>query len=127
MARVILDSSVLIALFNDFDAHHQNVIKAIGEEANNQYFISAITFSESLVHAFRNKEAEKVKENILRAVDGVIDVDTEIAEIAASMRALKKSISAPDAFISASAQAGGLTLWTTDRALAGVTPGSRLI
>ena len=127
MARVILDSGILIALFNDLDAHNKSVVSAVTAEPNNLYFISAISFAESLIHAFQNNDSEEAKENILRVIDDVIDVDTEIAVMAAAIRAKKISLLLPDAFISATAQVHGLTLWTTDKGLASVTPGSRLL
>jgi len=47
VGKVILDSSVIIALFNDADAHHVAAMKALGESKNN-FEISTVSLAEAL-------------------------------------------------------------------------------
>ena len=65
-------------------------------------------------------------ERIRTLIDRIYDVDEEVAFKAAEIRATKKVL-APDAFISATAQVHGLTLWTYDASLSRATPLSKLL
>ena len=126
MARVILDSSVLIALLSESDLHHSAAKKATA--INHQYSISAITLSEVLIAPFRlsPKIASTTQHSITQSVEQIVAIDSTIASLGASIRADKK-ISLPDALISATATSLNAQLWTCDRALAKAHKGSVLI
>lgn len=116
MAAIVLDTSVLIALFKADDVHHQPAVKATS--AKHDYHISAVTLSEALVAAFRisPQMGRRHLQLIMKAIDKVIPTDAEIAALAAEIRA-EKNLSMPDALISATAQKFKAQLWSCDRSL----------
>ena len=116
MARVVLDSSVLIALLSPTDQHHQSVRKAL--TAKHQYLISALTLTETLIAPNRISAAtgQQIFMAIKKSVHQVIDIDSEVAVLAAQLRA-STNMSLPDALISATATATKAQLWTCDKAL----------
>ena len=118
MGRVVLDSSVLVAMFYEGDKHYQTVVSRLQIESH-QYFISAITLSETLTHAFRRGVGENMKTQILESIDGVIVVGEELAVEAARIRSIS-NLRLPDALISATATANDAQLWTFDANLAKV-------
>lgn len=116
MARVVLDSSVLIALISPKDHHHHTVLKSL--TAKHQYLISALTLTEALIAPNRLSAAigQQMLTAIKRSIHEVVDIDSEIAVLAAQLRA-STNISLPDALISATATATKAQLWTCDKAL----------
>jgi len=127
MGRVVLDSSVLIAMFYDGDIHSKSVAKKL-EAEENSYLISTISLAETLIQAFRVSidEGERIKGRILFAVSEVIDVDANVASEAARIRA-KTGMKIADALISATATLNRAQLWTLDRRQAKAHKGSVLI
>ncbi|MEK6649193.1 MAG: PIN domain-containing protein [Actinomycetota bacterium] len=127
MGRVVLDSSVLIALYNRNDLHHGIVLTKFGSESN-QYEISAIGLMETLVAPFA--DGPGTSDRVLTAIDGSIavihPVTERIAVAAAKIRA-KTKMKVPDAIISATATLVGAQLWTLDRRLAKAHKGAVLI
>lgn len=117
MARVVLDSSILIALFSSTDPHHQATMKALSTK--NEYLISAITLTEALISPYRRSEADgkSMHGAITKSVNQVVEINSEIANSAAMQRA-KFNLSLPDAIISSTATKTRSQLWTCDRALA---------
>lgn len=116
MAAVVLDTSVLIALYKSDDPHHESAVKATS--LRNEYLISAITLSEALIAAFRvNQETGRRHHQLIKKSMGrVIPTDEEIAVLAADLRA-EKNLSLPDALISATAFKLKAQLWSCDRSL----------
>ena len=116
MATVVLDTSVLIALFKADDSHHASAVKATS--AKNEYLISAVTLSEALIAAFRisQQAGRKQEQLITRSMNRVISIDEEIAMHGAQIRA-EKNLSLPDALISATAYKSKAQLWSCDREL----------
>lgn len=116
MARVVLDSSVLIGLLSPTDQHHQSVLKAL--TAKHQYLISALTLTETLIAPNRLSVAsgQQMLTAIKRSIHEVVNIDSEIAVLAAQLRA-STNITLPDALISATATATKAQLWTCDKAL----------
>ena len=114
MAAVVLDTSVLIALFKSDDPHHESAIKATS--ARNEYLISAITLSEALIAAFRInlQTGQKHYQLISKTFHDIISVDEVIAALGAQIRA-EKNLSLPDALISATAYSMKAQLWSCDR------------
>lgn len=122
MGRVVLDSSVLIALLVPKPESASTMLKlskAIESSIQNKYSISSISLLEVLVHPYRQSQqaADFVTSNIFNWVDECVDVDNAIASKAASIRALT-GLKTPEAIISATAILTGSTLWTTDVLLA---------
>ena len=96
MASVVLDTSVLIALFRIDDPHHESAVKATS--ARNEYSISAITLSEALISPFRinSQSGQKYYQLVSKTLHQIISVDEEIALLGAQIRADNK-LSLPDA------------------------------
>ena len=116
MAAVVLDTSVLIALFKSDDPHHESAVNATS--ARNEYLISAITFSEALISPFRINLQTRQKHHqlISKTLHQIISIDEDIAALGAQIRAEKK-LSLPDALISATAYTMKAQLWSCDRDL----------
>lgn len=116
MATVVLDTSVLIALFKEDDRHHKSAVQATS--AKNVYLISSITLSEALVAAFRLNQHAGNQHNlhIQKSMDQIVPIDDAIALRAAEIRA-EKNLSLPDAIISATAYISKAQLWSCDKAL----------
>jgi predicted nucleic acid-binding protein len=116
VARVVLDSSVLIALLSPKDQHHESVRRSL--TAKHEYFISALTLTEALIAPHRVSAAigQQMLTAIKKSVHEVIDIDSGIAVLAAQIRA-NSNISLPDALISATATVSKSQLWTCDKAL----------
>ena len=116
MATVVLDTSVLIALFKEEDRHHKSAVQATS--AKNIYLISSVTLSEALVAAFQLNQHEGYQHNLLirKTMDRIIPIDDAIAVRAAEIRA-EKNLSLPDAIISATAFISKAQLWSCDKAL----------
>ena len=116
MARVVLDSSVLIALISPKDHHHQTVLSSL--TAKHQYAISALTLTEALIAPNRLSASagQQMLTAIKKSIHEVVDIDSEIAVLAAQLRA-NSNLTLPDALISATATATKSQLWTCDKAL----------
>ena len=127
MARVILDSSILVAIINKADRHHDQVIAKVGV-IENTYGISAITLVETLIHAFQESDAEgdRIKDRIDDAIDFCVEMDESIAIEAAKIRA-KTGLKTPDSIISATAKVRLAELWTLDQRLAKAHKGAVLV
>lgn len=127
MGRVMLDSSVLIALLNPNDAHHKIVVSRLGS-GSNQYEISAIALMETLVAPFaaRPDVGDQMREELLESIRVIHPVGEEVAVTAAKIRA-KTQMKVPDALISATAILAGVQLWTMDQKLAKAHKGAVLI
>ncbi|MEN9687636.1 MAG: hypothetical protein RL381_648 [Actinomycetota bacterium] len=126
MATVVLDTSVLIALLNPDDIHHEAAIKATA--AKNQYAISAISLSESLIAPFRKSRGlgEEHRERITKSMSRIVSLDEKIAVLGAELRAEKK-LTLPDALISATAYSLKAQLWSCDRGLVKSHSGAVLV
>jgi len=123
----MLDSSVLIALMNSHDAHHEVVVSRLGM-GSDQYEISAIALMETLVAPFAATPdvGEKIREELLDFFQVIHPVSEEVAVAAARIRAMTQ-LKVPDALISATAILAGAQLWTMDKKLAKVHQGAVLI
>ena len=127
MGRVTLDSSILISMYYEGDAHFESV-RNIMKEKDNSYFISTISLAETLTHASRKGSVplKLMVERINDAMTGIYDVNQEIA-VAASMVRAKTGLKMPDAIISATATLARTQLWTLDQRLAKAHKGAVLI
>ncbi len=126
MGKVILDSSVIIALFNDADEHHLAAVKALGESKNN-FEISTVTLAEALSSVLSDSERFEMNNDIKRHFSPLHPVDEKVAFLASQIRAATKAFQMPDALISATAILAKAELWTFDKRLAKNHPGARLI
>lgn len=127
MAGIILDSSVLLAVLNSGDVHHELMVETL-KERTEDFSISTITLVETLIYAFRQspRAGQRYKAAIDRGIKEVFPVDEDVALEAAKIRA-KSSMKTPDAIICATATLAGAELWTLDQKLAKAHKGAILI
>jgi len=124
MGLVLLDSSVLIALLNPKDLHHEVAINS--NSSGNQFVVSTISITEIMPRAIKDGNAEAIWKALTAMTQTIVDLDAELSMSAARIRA-STSLRTPDAIISATAQERGAQLWTFDARLAKATPGARLL
>lgn len=100
MALTALDSSVLIALLDPEDAHHQAARRSLDVHADDDLRIPAHALAEALVHparAGKEREARRLISSLEIAVD---PVDEAVAVAAARLRARHgSSLRLPDALV----------------------------
>lgn len=100
MALTALDTSVLIALLDPADAHHQAARASLEAHADDDLRIPAHTLAEALVHPARvgkEREARRLIGSLEIAVD---PIDEAIAIAAARLRARHGSaLRMPDALV----------------------------
>jgi predicted nucleic acid-binding protein len=127
MGRIVLDSSVLIAMFYSGDVHFEVVARKLREEENT-YIISTISLAETLTYATGkgSRATDLIVSRIRGAITEIVDVNQEIAIKAAGIRE-KTKIKIPDAIISATATFARAELWTLDNKLAKAHKGAVLI
>ena len=100
MALIAVDTSVLIALLDPADAHHQAAFASLEAYADDDLRIPAHTLAEALVHparAGKDGEARRLIAGLEIAVDAI---DEAIAVAAAKLRAEHGSaLRMPDALV----------------------------
>ena len=100
MALTALDTSVLIALLDPADAHHQTARASLEAHADDDLRIPAHTLAEALVHparAGKEREARRLIASLEIAVD---PIDEAVAVAAARLRAKHGSaLRMPDALV----------------------------
>ena len=117
MALTALDASVLIALLDPDDAHHQHARNALDAHADDDLRAPAHTLAEALVHPARAGK-EREARRLIAALEIAIDpVDEGIAVAAAKLRAAHgAALRMPDALVLAYADTRkAKTLLTADR------------
>lgn len=124
MGLVLLDSSFLIALVNPKDAHHRQAIDSF--DPHSILIASALSIAEVLPRAISDGKEEAFWRNLGPYMQKIVDVDIEIASLAAKIRA-QLPLKTPDAIISATASICKAELWTFDKKLALAHPKSKLL
>jgi predicted nucleic acid-binding protein len=121
---VLLDSSVIIALFHPEDKHH-HVARGL-EKGDSRFIASTLTITEVMPRAIGKSNAALISRALSVLVDEFVDVDSDIAHRAAQLRS-SSGVKTPDAIISATALIKQAQLWTFDAKLAKATPGARCL
>lgn len=123
MGPVVLDTSILSAVVDPSDAHHEAAAAELiaCHTARRPIRVSAITVAEfhsvkGPARQARLEWAERFIESI--GPDGVVSVDRRAAELAGELRARRPSVKLLDALIKGSADRIGGELITADRRLA---------
>ncbi|MGH2927367.1 MAG: type II toxin-antitoxin system VapC family toxin, partial [Solirubrobacteraceae bacterium] len=100
VALIVLDASVLIALLDPADAHHQAARAALETYADDDLRVPAHTLAEALVHPARARKEGEARQ-LIGALEIAIDpVDEEVAIAAAKLRARHGSgMRMPDALV----------------------------
>ena len=120
MGLTHLDAGVIIGFLDADDSHHDTAHAALSNalDHGDQLFMAASALAECLVGpARRSQQAiELVRTVIDRLPVSVVDLDTEIATRAATLRARHRTLKLPDALVIATATTSGADqLITTDR------------
>lgn len=129
MAIVVLDASVVIALLDAGDAHHEAAAAALGAARRDTLVLPASAYAEILVDPWRRgPNAVAVVRRF--AIDLGVRVEpltAEIAEGAAKLRAAHGRLRLPDALVLATADAVGAPVLTCDRAWSRVSRRVRIV
>ncbi|MEI7798187.1 MAG: PIN domain-containing protein [Actinomycetes bacterium] len=127
MAIILLDSSVIIALLNSNDAHHDTAARVL-RSCTDTICIATLTITESLVSTFSTsyERAILVFTKILEFTGVRIELSVGIAFSSAHIRATQK-LTLADSIIFATAQSVQAQLWTFDKELAAKYPNSRML
>jgi predicted nucleic acid-binding protein len=119
---VVLDSDVVVGFIDRSDALHEAADAALREFAASQpLFVSVITYAEVLTGARIGHHSIEVVDGFFEdIISRVIPVDLEIADRAATLRAVARVLTMPDALTVASAetQLAVNLLLSADRGLA---------
>jgi predicted nucleic acid-binding protein len=120
MGLTVIDAGVLIGFFDESDAHHDASARELeSARRSGEIVIPASALAESMVAPARNGDAalDAVREFIERLPIGVVQLDAEVAIIAAQIRAeFGQRLKLPDALVIATAvKEEADTLVTTDR------------
>jgi PIN domain nuclease of toxin-antitoxin system len=101
VARLVLDTSVLIAYFSPLDAHHASAVARLRRASQDNCIVIASVLAEILVHPYRvGPKAVSEVEAALVALRMVIHpVDAGLARRAAHLRALHKSLRLGDVLV----------------------------
>lgn len=107
MGTVVLDTSVILALFDPDDALHHPAVEAVRRHhaAGARFVLPAIVLAELLVGTARlgDEELEVRQRQITATFGSPIPVDEVIAVAAARLRALHRFLRLPDALVLATA------------------------
>lgn len=103
MGTVVLDSSVVIGIFDPKDAQHRHVLAALEREhaLGHRFVIPAVVLSEVLVGEARRNHGmvDERRALINRMFGSARTIDEEIAVAAAQLRAKHKTLRTPDALV----------------------------
>lgn len=126
--RLMIDSNVLIAAYENQDAHNKIATDFLLANYTNHLMTSTISLSEALSGPYKKSRdaGERVKMLYSDLIDQVCVVDEKIALSAAKLRAREK-IALPDALILATAEIENAELVTFDKALAKKSKRVRLL
>jgi predicted nucleic acid-binding protein len=131
-AVIVLDSTVLLGLWDPDDVHHLAVVAAVRElrDAKARFVVPATVLTEVLVGAARQGDSRlRLRMDQIRAAFGAPhSIDIRTATIAARIRAEHAGIRTSDALVIASGQvAGAEEVLTTDREWEKVDPRVRVV
>ena len=121
MGLTIVDAGILIGFFDGSDAHHLGAKRELANarQRGDQIAVPASAFAEALVSPARAGESSvaAMREFIERLPLAVAELDSEIAVVAARLRARHgQKLKLPDALVIATAiQKEASVLVTTDR------------
>jgi predicted nucleic acid-binding protein len=127
MGKVVIDTSVVLALFDANDAHHEAASESVAglQPSDPVYLLSAVVYAEAMVAAARISAAERLHTRGLlrRGFGPVYEVDERVAEEAAMLRAAHRWLRLPDALVLATADVERAdVILTCDKRWAKVSP-----
>ena len=121
MALIVLDASVMIAHRERDDAHHVAATAALRSHLDEEIVLPASAYSEILVGPARQGRLKEVREQVVDMALRVEPISAAIAERAATLRAMRRSLRLPDALVLATAdELGATSVLTTDARWSGL-------
>jgi len=124
----VVDASVVIALLDPHDAHHENARRALDEHAGSSLVLPASAYAETLVGPAQQGVADRAIEAIGRLGVDIAPIDAAVAEGAAALRARHASLRLPDALVLACGEVlDAEAVWTADGRWPSITDRARLI
>jgi predicted nucleic acid-binding protein len=101
--NTVIDSSVLVGILSDTDAHHAAALRWLGELQRDRDDIlrPASAFAEVLLGAYRRGHSDTYRAELLvaRGLVAIVSSDAEIAREAACLRAADLALGLPDALV----------------------------
>lgn len=127
MGSVVLDASVIIAVFDPLDMHHLPALSAIqrAHVDGHRFLVPASVLSEVLVGEARRNAGivEHRTAGVNRLFGACRVIDEEVAATAAQLRARHRALRLPDALVIATAVVdGAASILTADKRWAGIDP-----
>lgn len=117
MASVVLDAGVLIALYDDSDAHHKWAIDFLINTSERQLLMSSVNYAEVIVQPVARGLLPKLTEGIKGLGIKIASVGEESVVPLAQVRA-KTALPMPDCCLIELAQKKHAAIATTDKAAA---------
>lgn len=102
MGAVVLDASVVIALLDPRDVHHESAARAVRELAdrNTDFLVPTSCLAEVLVGFARNDaELDRIESLIRDAFGEPVPLDAAVAREAARLRARHRALRLPHAIV----------------------------
>jgi predicted nucleic acid-binding protein len=105
VGRVVLDTSVVIAILNAEDAHHDAAVAAVRAWTPEQRAVPLLAFAEALVGAHRaGTTAVRAVEGFATRAARLVALTDTAARAGAALRARRTALSLADALIIATAE-----------------------
>jgi len=120
VGSIVLDASVVIAVLDPRDAHHDEALRLLDDRAGDRWAMSTVTLAEVLVHPMRLGREAEAEDRVERLGIRFVDADRAVAKGAARLRAEHPGLRTPDAFVLATAQETAAEPVTSDERLGGV-------
>jgi predicted nucleic acid-binding protein len=119
VATVALDSSVVIALLDEADAHHSRAVAELESavERGDELVIASSAYAEALVHPLREQRDGLIDDFVDRLGVEIVAIDRLVAHGAAALRAQRQALRFPDALVLATAHIRSARLLTFDEGL----------
>ncbi|MGI8660678.1 MAG: type II toxin-antitoxin system VapC family toxin [Thermoleophilaceae bacterium] len=119
MGPLALDASVVIALLDGADAHHERAVAELSSRQGGppDLLIAATAYTEALIRPLRDGHGDTVERFLARGPVEVVPIDRTVAAAAARLRADHASLRLGDALVLATAHAREAELLTFDERL----------
>lgn len=119
MGPLALDASVVIALLDGADAHHERAVAELSRREGDppDLLIAATAYTETLIRPLRDGYGDTVERFLERGPVEVVPIDRSVARAAARLRADHASLRLGDALVLATAHAREAELLTFDERL----------
>jgi predicted nucleic acid-binding protein len=119
VGALILDASVLIALLDTADAHHQRAVEEVeaADNARMELVAPASAYSEALVAFARASRIADGRRAVTAMGITITPLTARIGELAAELRARPERLRLPDAIVLATARAHDGQLLSYDQRL----------